>query len=82
MSYDADLAERIRDLLIDEPRVTETKMFGGLAFLVDVAAYIATHAANTHEQYAEWKGVALRVLTERNWPWPTRDSGGPRPVQR
>ena len=34
MAYDVDLAERIRELLLDEPGVTETKMFGGLAFLV------------------------------------------------
>jgi TfoX/Sxy family transcriptional regulator of competence genes len=34
VAYDDDLAERIRELLIDEPGVTETKMFGGLAFLV------------------------------------------------
>lgn len=33
MSYDEDLAERIRGLLGDVP-VTERKMFGGLAFLV------------------------------------------------
>ncbi|HEX3090230.1 MAG TPA: TfoX/Sxy family protein [Ilumatobacteraceae bacterium] len=35
MAYDEDLAERVRELLLDEPGVTETKMFGGLAFLVD-----------------------------------------------
>ncbi len=34
MAYDQLLAERIRDLLADEPGVTEKKMFGGLAFLV------------------------------------------------
>jgi TfoX/Sxy family transcriptional regulator of competence genes len=34
VAYDDVLAERIRELLIDEPGVTETKMFGGLAFLV------------------------------------------------
>jgi hypothetical protein len=33
MAYDEALAERIRGLLPDLP-VTETKMFGGLAFLV------------------------------------------------
>ena len=33
MSYDEDLAERIRGFLGDVP-VTEKKMFGGLAFLV------------------------------------------------
>jgi hypothetical protein len=34
MAYDEDLADRIRDLLADEPGVTEQKMFGGLAFLI------------------------------------------------
>ena len=34
MAYALDLAERIRELLLDEPDVTETKMFGGLAFLI------------------------------------------------
>jgi TfoX/Sxy family transcriptional regulator of competence genes len=34
MAYDDDLADRIRELLIGETGVTETKMFGGLAFLV------------------------------------------------
>jgi TfoX/Sxy family transcriptional regulator of competence genes len=35
MAYDEDLAERIRDQLAGEPGVTEKKMFGGLAFLLD-----------------------------------------------
>jgi hypothetical protein len=35
MAYDEDLAYRIRELLVDEPNITETKMFGGLAFLVE-----------------------------------------------
>jgi hypothetical protein len=35
MAYDEELADRIRVLLGDEPGLTETKMFGGLAFLVD-----------------------------------------------
>ncbi len=34
MAYDADLANRIRELIASEPDVTEKKMFGGLAFLV------------------------------------------------
>src|SRR5436190_15244340 len=34
VAYDEHLAERIRDLLRDEPDVAEKKMFGGLAFLV------------------------------------------------
>ncbi len=35
MAYDADIAHRIRQLLADEAHVTEKKMFGGLAFLVN-----------------------------------------------
>ena len=34
MAYDEDLADRIRELVADEPYLTEKKMFGGLAFLV------------------------------------------------
>ena len=34
MAYEEKLAARIRDLLGDEPGVTEQKMFGGLGFLV------------------------------------------------
>ena len=34
MAYDEELADRIRDLTASEPRLTEKKMFGGLAFLV------------------------------------------------
>jgi TfoX/Sxy family transcriptional regulator of competence genes len=34
MAYDEDLAHRIRELVADEPGVTEQRMFGGLAFLV------------------------------------------------
>lgn len=35
MAYDEGLAERIRHVLEGEPGVTEKKMFGGLAFLVE-----------------------------------------------
>ena len=34
MAYDEDLADRIRELIGADRRVTEKKMFGGLAFLV------------------------------------------------
>jgi TfoX/Sxy family transcriptional regulator of competence genes len=34
VAYDEELADRIRTLLAGEPRLTEKKMFGGLAFLV------------------------------------------------
>ena len=35
MAYDEELAARIRDLVANEPALTEKKMFGGLAFLLD-----------------------------------------------
>jgi TfoX/Sxy family transcriptional regulator of competence genes len=34
MAYDEDLANRVRERLAAEDRVTEKSMFGGLAFLV------------------------------------------------
>lgn len=35
MAYDEDLANRLRELLGDEDGISEQKMFGGLAFLID-----------------------------------------------
>ena len=35
MAYDEDLADRIRELVGDEPGLSERRMFGGLAFLVN-----------------------------------------------
>jgi len=35
MAFDEDLAHRIRDLLAGESDLTEKRMFGGLAFLVN-----------------------------------------------
>jgi hypothetical protein len=34
MAYDEELAGRIRELVANEPGLTEQKMFGGLAFLI------------------------------------------------
>jgi hypothetical protein len=35
VAYDEDLAERLRELVGDGPEVTEQRMFGGLAFLIN-----------------------------------------------
>jgi len=40
MAYDEGLAERIRALLEDERGVTEKKMFGGVAFLLDGKMFV------------------------------------------
>jgi TfoX/Sxy family transcriptional regulator of competence genes len=34
MAYDEELANRIRNLVAEEPELSEQRMFGGLAFLV------------------------------------------------
>jgi TfoX/Sxy family transcriptional regulator of competence genes len=35
VAYDEDLANRIREIMQDEPGLTEKRMFGGLAFLIN-----------------------------------------------
>jgi TfoX/Sxy family transcriptional regulator of competence genes len=35
MAYDEDLANRIRELVSNQPGLTEKRMFGGLAFLIN-----------------------------------------------
>lgn len=35
MTYDEDLADRLREVVAAEPGLTEQRMFGGLAFLLD-----------------------------------------------
>lgn len=35
MAYDEELANRLRECVQHEPGVTEKRMFGGLAFLID-----------------------------------------------
>lgn len=35
MAYDEDLANRVRELLLTEEGVSEKRMFGGLAFLIE-----------------------------------------------
>ncbi len=47
MAYDVELAERVRRRLADVDGVTEKKMFGGLAFLVDGSmAVTARHSGH------------------------------------
>ena len=41
MTYDRELADRLRAELAADPRVTEQAMFGGMAFLVEGAMVVA-----------------------------------------
>ena len=52
MTYDEDLANRIRELVADEPGVTEKKMFGGVAFLIGGNMAVAASSQG---------GILLRV---------------------
>jgi hypothetical protein len=52
MTYDAELADRIRHVLQGEPGLAEKRMFGGLAFLV--ADHLAVSASGRG-------GLLLRV---------------------
>lgn len=44
MAFDTVLAERIRQQLGQDPRITEKKMFGGLAFLLNGNMCCGVHA--------------------------------------
>src|SRR5712672_1379605 len=35
MAYDQNLAERVRAILASEPSLSERKMFGGIAFMIE-----------------------------------------------
>lgn len=52
MAYDEVLAGRIREVMQDEPGLSERRMFGGLAFLVD--GHMAASASSQ-------SGMLLRV---------------------
>jgi len=52
MAYDEELAERIRSLLEGEPGLSEKKMFGGLAFLINGNMAVAASGQG---------GIMLRV---------------------
>ena len=46
MAFDPDLAQRVREVLSGRPGITERKMFGGLAFLVDGKMFIGIRNAS------------------------------------
>ena len=55
MAYDEELAERVRQLVLGEPGLTEKKMFGGLAFLIGGNMTVAARAGG---------GLMVRVAEE------------------
>lgn len=59
MAYDEDLAYRIRELVASERGITEKKMFGGLAFLVDGNMAVAASGQG---------GILVRVDPDESEP--------------
>ena len=57
MAYSEVLAERIRELIGDDPAVREQKMFGGLAFLISGNMAVAASGQG---------GVMVRVSPEQS----------------
>lgn len=57
MSHDENIADRIRELLGDEPELTEQRMFGGLAFLI--GGHMAVAASGQG-------GILVRVDPDRS----------------
>jgi TfoX N-terminal domain len=56
MAYEEDLAHRVRELIGDERGVSEMRMFGGLAFLLDGNMAVAVSSKG---------GLMLRLDPER-----------------
>jgi TfoX/Sxy family transcriptional regulator of competence genes len=60
MAYDEELAERVRDLIGDRKDVTEKRMFGGLAMLVNGNMAVAIRGGG---------GLMLRVDPDGQDVW-------------
>ena len=57
MAYDEELAHRTRELLADQDGLTEKRMFGGLAFLLNGNMSVAVSSQG---------GLLVRVAPERS----------------
>lgn len=68
MAYDEELAARIRDEVGDEPGVTERRMFGGLAYLVNGNMAVAASGQDgmlLRVDLADTDALACSVPTEQ-----------------
>ena len=75
MAYSEILAERVRDALADLPRVTEKKMFGGVAFMVDQKMCVTVGANRimlrvdpaVHAKLVQRKGCTPMIMKGREF---------------
>lgn len=58
MPYNADVADRVRNVLFDREHVREVKMFGGLAFMVDERMVVCVSGGGSD--------LLVRVAPERD----------------
>jgi len=72
MAYDEDLAGRIRELIAGESGVTEKRMFGGLAFLLDGHMAVAASGRG---------GLMVRVPPEETATLIAKPHAGPMEMQ-
>ena len=85
MAYDEELAGRIRELVVDERGLTEKKMFGGLAFLVNGNMSVAASGQggllvrvdpDESEALVRKPGVEMMEMRGRSMPgWLRVESG-------
>jgi hypothetical protein len=68
MAYDEDLANRIRELISGESGLTEKRMFGGLAFLIN---------GNMSVSASGQGGIMLRVEPDQTEKLLAKDHVGP-----
>ena len=77
MAYDDALADRIRELVAGERNVTEKKMFGGLAFLLNGNMAVAASGQggllvrvdpDESEALSRMRGAALMQMRGREMP--------------
>jgi TfoX/Sxy family transcriptional regulator of competence genes len=62
MAYDERLADRIHDVVRDEPGLTVKRMFGGLAFLID--GHLAASASREGEILLRVDPAQTRALVD------------------
>jgi hypothetical protein len=85
MAYDHELAARIRELVAGEEGLTERRMFGGLAFLVNGNMAVAASGqggllvrvdARDGDRWMEEARVAAMVMRGKEMPGWLRVTGG------
>ena len=72
MPYDEELADRLRELLAEEPDVTEQRMFGGLAFLVGGHLTVAASGQGGLLVRVDPAGAPGLIAKSKAWPMEMR----------